>query len=465
MNFSFRNITLISSLISRRSEVLSSFSKSFDAKELLKLRQNPAVLITRKHPLLNLEPRSKSTLPAQISGIIGAYILSVIIVCIIIYILASRLRNKQRVAHDTLDAEKIESQLPENLNTNELPSAETKAFLQKLKEEGDQATKITSPSHGLLLQNNENLAFDMQVIGTDREVLSRDLEEVVYAHVLAQEEAKVNQTTSTNKPFLSFILPAIHNKIKATFKRQPYIYENKVSCKSHKATNSKVFTRAIPRFSSSLSRFKLSKIEKKSLRNLKISLPVPQPSTQWSTISCDQITSAMNQSFVDSFPQITGDNFHESLQLFSAGSPGQDIEKNLPSLKLPDSFKSHQSSDPLNPKFVTRLLPLRKYESSSQSPTPIFAPTKTTVLERVGFPSYLENGSLEIPKTAGSIPYSPYQPRSMTIPITPTFVTREEKKRRKKLKSRIPSFELVKSEAEIWDDAYDLRKIDAKNNL
>ncbi|POS86695.1 hypothetical protein EPUL_001816 [Erysiphe pulchra] len=451
MNLSFRNITLFSSLISRRSEDLSAYLKSLGTKELLKLKRNPAVLISRDHPLLNLEPRSNSTLPAQVSGIIGAYILSVIIVCIIIYILASRLRNKQRVTHDTLDAEKIESQY---LNANDPSSEETKIYSQKLKE-GNLALQIPSPSHGFLPQNNENLAFDMRVIETDREALSRNLEEV-YAHVIAQEESKVNQTTPNNKPFFSSILPAINNRIKTTFKRQSHSCENKLPRKSYKTTNSKFFARAIPRFSS-LSRLKLSKMEKKSSRNLKISLPIPQPSIGWSAINCDQIITARSQSFSNSFPQITRDDSHQSLELYPTGSPGQNIEKNSP-LKLPDFSKSHQISDTLNPQFVPRLLPLRKYESSTQSPCPILTPTKTTVLEREQFPIYFEAGSMKLPQTAGSIPYSPYQPRSMTIPITPTFITREERKRRKKLKPKIPSFELVKSEAEIWDDVYDMRK-------
>jgi hypothetical protein len=39
-------------------------------------------------------------------------------------------------------------------------------------------------------------------------------------------------------------------------------------------------------------------------------------------------------------------------------------------------------------------------------------------------------------------------------PYTPTLVTRQERKMRKKLEGRAPVLEMIKSEEELWDSGY-----------
>ncbi|KAI6250950.1 hypothetical protein HI914_01023 [Erysiphe necator] len=455
MNFKYHNTSLFSSLTGLESAVSSNLmktlAKSLGDRRFLKLKQNSTASIARSNVRLTLESRSKSTLPAQIGGIIGAYILSVIIVCIIIYIIASRLRYKLRAALETFDVDRIESPFPENLNANDRSTLKKSKISRIIKVKERYNRKIKPSPHDFPAPKSGSPTFEMGVIETDRQALSGNLEDIS-AHVMAQEEVRMNQATSTH--ISPSPLSAEISKIKAFSKSRHSIYGNKVS---QKISNSKVFTKAIPRFSSLLLRLKPSKVEKKKSRNLKISLPIPRPFTGCSTIHNDQIASSITQSYNYSYPRISQDNQYELSEVSSPGDPGKCHMNSFASSRKSNFWKSQQNSDALNLHsnlFSSRSLPLRQYDSSTQSSIAV-APTRTTVLDREARPIYPEAGSLEIPQTARSIPYSPYEPLSMTIPITPTFLTKEERKRRKNLKPKIPSFELVKSDAELWDGAYD----------
>lgn len=91
-------------------------------------------------------------------------------------------------------------------------------------------------------------------------------------------------------------------------------------------------------------------------------------------------------------------------------------------------------------------LPLRAYEPSLASPSQIRSTTKQTVFERKGPLSPM--GEARTPGTA--VPYSPYQPMTAVMPITPSLVTKEDRKRMKKMMPKTPTVEMVQSSDDMW---------------
>ncbi|KAH6605710.1 hypothetical protein Trco_004863 [Trichoderma cornu-damae] len=91
-------------------------------------------------------------------------------------------------------------------------------------------------------------------------------------------------------------------------------------------------------------------------------------------------------------------------------------------------------------------LPLRAYEEQLGSPFIANQTTKQTVFERTGPLS----PSGRTPFTASAVPYSPYQPYTPCVPITPGLVTKEDRRRMKRMVPKTPTMEMVKSSEEIW---------------
>ncbi|KAL7791975.1 hypothetical protein V8C37DRAFT_133187 [Trichoderma ceciliae] len=92
-------------------------------------------------------------------------------------------------------------------------------------------------------------------------------------------------------------------------------------------------------------------------------------------------------------------------------------------------------------------LPLRAYEEQFGSPFVVNQTTKQTVFERT---DPLSPGGGRTPFTASAVPYSPYQPFTPCVPITPGLVTKEDRKRMKRMVPKTPTMDLVKSSEDIW---------------
>ncbi|EGR47357.1 uncharacterized protein TRIREDRAFT_64448 [Trichoderma reesei QM6a] len=117
---------------------------------------------------------------------------------------------------------------------------------------------------------------------------------------------------------------------------------------------------------------------------------------------------------------------------------------------LPSSPRPGASFSRPNPPSAVRTggtLPLRAYEEQLGSPYVTAQTTKQTVFERTG---PLSPGGGRTPFTGTAVPYSPYQPFTPCVPITPGLVTKEDRKRMKRMVPKTPTTELVKSSEEIW---------------
>ncbi|KAM6477278.1 hypothetical protein HDV62DRAFT_373309 [Trichoderma sp. SZMC 28011] len=117
---------------------------------------------------------------------------------------------------------------------------------------------------------------------------------------------------------------------------------------------------------------------------------------------------------------------------------------------LPSSPRPGASFSRPNPPSAVRTggaLPLRAYEEQLGSPFVTAQTTKQTVFERTG---PLSPGGGMTPFTGTAVPYSPYQPYTPCVPITPGLVTKEDRKRMKRMVPKTPTLEMVKSSEDIW---------------
>ncbi|KAK1248727.1 hypothetical protein MKX08_006947 [Trichoderma sp. CBMAI-0020] len=116
---------------------------------------------------------------------------------------------------------------------------------------------------------------------------------------------------------------------------------------------------------------------------------------------------------------------------------------------LPSSPRPGASFSRPNPPSAVRAggaLPLRAYEEQLGSPFVTNQTTKQTVFERTGPLS----PSGRTPFTASAVPYSPYQPYTPLVPITPGLVTKEDRKRMKRMVPKTPTLEMVRSSDDVW---------------
>ncbi|TQS38494.1 hypothetical protein Golomagni_00999 [Golovinomyces magnicellulatus] len=409
---------------------------------------------------MTLNTRATPTLPTQIGGIIGAYLASLCIICIAIYILSRRLRNRLQVNPENFSTEVRELQFVEGLDAygpSDLITDRILTFTNTSPEKDGQNPCIISPPCSLQVVNARDQSFDSRVIEADREISSRNLEDF-YAHVMAQEEAKGNGTSLAGLPIPQPLQKTASTPMNIPQSEQNICEHKKISRETHKSSKSKILEKVVASSSSLLSRLKPSKVEVKPSHNLKISLPILQPKIE---SFGEQLERSGHLLGHRSYYSTSRDNRnYSSTQPTSGESTSHIYENYAPStdLKSPLSSSSQpriQTSNIGSTQLSSYSLPLRRFESDSESKCFIPPATKTTILERMKRSDNLEIGTPGISRSSGSTPYSPYQPLSMTIPVTPILITREERKQRKKLKPKTPVLELVRNEADLWDSAYD----------
>ena len=85
-------------------------------------------------------------------------------------------------------------------------------------------------------------------------------------------------------------------------------------------------------------------------------------------------------------------------------------------------------------------LALRAYESSGEAVTSF--QVKQTVFERTGM--------LSPASPSARVPYSPYQPFTPCVPITPALVTKEDRRRMRRLEPKTPTVAMVQSNEDLW---------------
>jgi len=477
---------------------------SFSSALSIKARSNPLNIDYSPAPSPEDGPalsagalRNPAYLPAEIGGIVGAYVFIISVVGVALFTIGRRLRLAAERSKQALSVEMIQPKLA--YPTQQYPSPLSPTS-------GTSKQNFSWPSPQSVDRNpyifpspqspGRDPSIDVRVLDADRQNLHKGLEDL-YAHVMAHEEAKAAgraaSTTSLPQPPLS-PLPMHRQPLPQSFPQRPTKNSEKMrpsTIDTEQSRGQKTQSRTSS-LMSSLSR------KKGGIRNMQISSPMPTPLSQTFSLgyaSDEEPLSPVHYSPPppppipkDQVPYThSRNNSSNTTNDLSPVSSAESIDAQVARPVTQQSLKSAQvSAQPIPPMTnplqanpqrkgltvntnslrnspapsqppsnngSTRTLPFRAFDPPAGLSSPTFSQsTKTTVLERRA-PALMSPG-LKTPWTAGATPYSPYQPQTPLTPYTPTLVTRQERKMRKKLEGRAPVLEMIKSDDEIWDSGY-----------
>jgi hypothetical protein len=449
--------------------------------------------------------RDPTYLPAEIGGIVGAYVFVLGIFGIALLLIGRRRRKLAARIREKLDVELVQPSFtviqtyPSPLS----PGGTTRNFSWPSPEkDGPNPYVFPATIRSPISPVGSDPNVDHRVVEKDKDYLQQNLEDL-YARVMEQEEAKAAGIVLTDKPApLPLLSPG---PVPQTSPQR-----NTLSKTRNKPTNLDVSSeKSHSRTSSIISN--LMSPKRKGIRGMRISSPIPTPlqatfpanygsdeeplsprytsppppppvptaenpypyqhsrnnSTDPSPIS--PARSIAEQLTPYNVPQHRYTQSQTSIQsarnpLSSNPAPNSTSPRPVPNSTSPRPIQlsarpsqlsiatnSNPPSNPPSNNNSTRALPFRAFDPPPGLASPSFAQiTKTTVLERA---APLSPG-LRTPWTAGAVPYSPYQPFTPLMPMSPRLVTKEDRKAEKKKMKRMPVLEMVGSDDEMWDGAY-----------
>ncbi|EQK99803.1 hypothetical protein OCS_04484 [Ophiocordyceps sinensis CO18] len=442
------------------SSILSCLAQSQPTLAGLQQRYSSPISIDRRGPddgplLFSRALRDPSYLPAEIGGIVAAYGVSLVLVAITLLALAKKRRQHLKAARAIY------------------PSPPPPA----------------SPP-------GVDLAVDQRVVQADREMAQQQLE-AMYRHVMEHEEAKQNgivlEAPVIPKPPQK---PVVDSTGTNKGRAKP------ASLNLARGGEEKPHSKAHSFFSA------LRSPRKKSIKGMSISSPIMTPRSSTFPVHDFQEMSSMaprpyapapttpvavdqpsmgaprpRRSVIPPTPDMSPQSVQSIDERISAQSvktaTGSRHVSQAPTEADPASATSDHSQVPLvglpsSPKPTARslqlpsspqpgasfrrpnapsavrtggTLPLRAYEPAMSSPAATAYTTKQTVFERRG-PVSPTTG--RTPRTAGAVPYSPYQPNTPCIPVTPSLVTKDDRRRMKRMIPKTPTLEMVKSSDDVW---------------
>ncbi|KAF2116236.1 hypothetical protein BDV96DRAFT_573622 [Lophiotrema nucula] len=397
--------------------------------------------------------RNKAHLPAEICGIVGAYVGTVLIFGILLLTVGRRMRRRTEDSPKTLELELVNAKA---FNTPASPSSAKSAtswFKRSFKKNGTADSAIGSPSSPVV---HSPSSFDQKVIDADKERAQVEMERL-YAAVMDHDKKKTYSQVSTSEqgdtdlhertrsnpssPVRAIYPPGYHNgpptaplprdRVRDQPPASPRSILSKKSQTSVNSTNSKT-------------RF--------NLKNLRISGPIQKYPGEAAN---DEARTPLSPRFYNpgappSPPTqqnspITPGDVEEAYEDLDAVQPlprpapqraGSGFQETPTSATAPRSATSSTGS-----------LPLRGFAEPLKSPD-----LRTTVLDR-----RTDKLSLTTPKTGVPYtPYSPYMPFTPVTPVTPHLVTKKDRKHMKKYGGRKVQDrdDMVQSPKEIFGDAY-----------
>ncbi|OBT67825.1 hypothetical protein VE03_02417 [Pseudogymnoascus sp. 23342-1-I1] len=418
--------------------------------------------------------RDKAYLPAEIGGIVGAYVFVVASLFLALFFVGRRLRKATELAAAQNDVEMLGGHMlnpaayyPSPISPTSAATAFQTAAWPTV--EKNQIPYIFPAQNCSPISPGTNPGVDSRIIEADREVLNRGLEDL-YAHVMEQEEAKAaglnvadmpaptplpsaspqRQSTASSKR-LDKIKPANLSSTEKTHSRASSLISSLKSPKRKGIRGMKISSPMATPISTTFPATYASDEEPLSPRNYQPPPPPPVPQGQMPyQYHSRNNSSVQTLQTADPSPVSPTRSIAENLALASMGPPpnNRTIATNRPlNLTIPGA----PSVNPSSASSSTRQLPFRAFDPPPGLSSPSFShSTKTTVLERT---TPLSPG-LKTPWSAGATPYSPYQPFTPLVPITPRLITREDRKAMKKLEPKSPVMEMVKDKDDLWDSGY-----------
>lgn len=221
--------------------------------------------------------RNKAYLPAEIGGILGAYILSVIVVGIAIIVLGRRLRMSVQKAAKALDIEMVEPKALKNIDTNypRSPGVHSPRNFSWPSPEKDAKNPYVFPSNGdsPITPPGTTPYVDTRVVEADQEMMQRDLEDL-YAHVMEQEDAKQNGVIIKEMPPPAPLQKPAPAPAEAP-QRQPSPTKKGEKARPSQLTFDEAKPKSHSRTSSIISSIRSPK--RKGIRSMRISSPILTP--------------------------------------------------------------------------------------------------------------------------------------------------------------------------------------------
>ncbi|KAI9650548.1 hypothetical protein NHQ30_000565 [Ciborinia camelliae] len=402
-------------------------------------------------PLSAGASRNKALLPAQIGGIVGAYLLSLCVVGILIITLGRRLRRQVELEARALEVELVDSAFagvytgssgptpvsPANLRNFSWPSPDKKCFAPAINPDPSAfvfppihesyTTPYVYPTqrqhsiHQSVYSHQSNPSINNKVVDADREMMNRDLEDL-YAHVMEQEEAKAAGMDIRSMPppkvpgGMSAAAPQqTQPPSKKLGKHKPLeinINDNK-STKTHSRASSIISALTSPR---SVPRSPISP-RRKGIRGLRISSPIATPhSTTFSHAASDEEPLTPRGYVHRAPPPIPRNQAPYSSMYENGESPTRSIAETLetitpvsPQLNLPN-----QTSKDL-PSINTRNLQISlKSEMNTASPQSVMEDRTKTMFSRPLRASPSKPSLPHKPKISNGSSASPDSPSSST---------------------------------------------------
>jgi hypothetical protein len=410
--------------------------------------------------------RDKSLLPAQICGIVGGYVVTVLIWGVLLLTVGRRMRRKTENSPRTLELELVTKRptLPTSPTSGRSATSWTKKIFRK--ERGSDSPGI-SPTSPVVHSPG---SFDQKVLDSNRERAQVEMERL-YAAVMDHDRKKSYSqvsTTSENEPYSR--RPSAINTSHMSSQSNPNSPVKAIYPPGYPQNGPP--TAPLPRDSSRLHneappaspRSILSKKSHTSvgssssktrfnLKNLRISGPVQK----YPHDRDDEARTPLSPRFYN-----PGAPPSPPTQQNSPITPG-DMEEAYEQLDRPQplprpapqrtiSMSSSQAGTPTTtqPRSAASSntnLPLRGYAEPLKSPD-----LRTTVLDR-----RQDKLSLTTPKTGVPYtPYTPYMPFTPVTPVTPHLITKKERKMVAKMGGRkvVQRDDMVQSPKEIFGDAW-----------
>lgn len=418
--------------------------------------------------------RNKNILPYQICGVVGSYVVTVLIFGVLLFIVGRRMKKNTQTLPKALELELVHAKsVSQTIASPSSVRSATSWFKKGFKKNSDLPTDsaVGNPQSPVVQSPG---SFDQKVLIADKDRAQVEMERL-YAAVMDHDKKKSHSQISTEEtelndrsrrpsainttremsahsnpssPIKAIYPPNYHNgPPTAPLPRdrlrdqQPTPSPRSVLSKnSHVSSNST---------NSSKTRF--------NLKNLRISGPVQKYPGE---VPHDEARTPLSPRLYNpgappspptqqNSPTTPGDHDLEYEQLDEVQPLPRPAPQRLGShpqiqVQSPQSATaaSLRSADPSN-----NPLPLRGFSEPLKSPD-----LRTTVLDR-----RLDKLSLQTPKTGVPYtPYSPYMPFTPLTPVTPHLVTKKERKVRSKMGggklARMD--EMVQSPKEIFGDAY-----------
>ncbi|KAF2465483.1 uncharacterized protein BDR25DRAFT_306621 [Lindgomyces ingoldianus] len=426
--------------------------------------RDPAHALEGRAPTSNYVARNATPLPAQICGLVGGYVLTVLIWGVLLLTVGRRMRRKTQTSPKTLELELVTTKPPVKTPASPGSARSVTSWSKKLfkKPPSISDSAVGSPQSPVVQSPS---SFDQKVVEADRERAQAEMERL-YAAVMDHDRKKSYSQVSTTEheetgpkdrrpseistsatrepqsnpssPIKAIYPPGYHNGPPTAplprdrLRDQPPASPRSIlSKKSHNSIAS----------SSSKTRF--------NLKNLRISGPIqkyPGESVH------DEARTPLSPRFYN-----PGAPPSPPTQQNSPATPGDEeaYEKLDEVQPLPHPAPQRVGSSSHSPTTngnrsatsSSNSLPLRGFAEPLKSPE-----LRTTYVDR-----RMDKLSMTTPKTGVPYtPYSPYMPFTPVTPITPHLVTKKDRKASKKIQGRklATHEDMVQSPKEIFGDAY-----------